>query len=242
MSGPASDPTVSFRTRRRSQRRYRGCPRVDHRFCGFRRAGQSQPAVPDRARGQPDPARVAFQPRLTCRGTRLAHRIEHARLTAIQRALNRHDGTIAYLNTSAFAVRRDYAHQTEPFFCPGVSRGEDTLVLARLAREGQLPCFLAAATADHRPPGPTIRYLARHLRIGRHTHQARNQLAARPGVLLSWPDRWRTLCYLRQSAGAGAAGSLVTALAVAAYTLEVCGRAVGHMPLRRAWHVVDQQR
>ena len=188
------------------------------------------------------PARVAFQPRLTCRGTRLAHRIEHARLTAIQRALNRHDGTIAYLNTSAFAVRRDYAHQTEPFFCPGVSRGEDTLVLARLAREGQLPCFLAAATADHRPPGPTIRYLARHLRIGRHTHQARNQLAARPGVLLSWPDRWRTLCYLRQSAGAGAAGSLVTALAVAAYTLEVCGRAVGHMPLRRAWHVVDQQR
>jgi cellulose synthase/poly-beta-1,6-N-acetylglucosamine synthase-like glycosyltransferase len=188
------------------------------------------------------PGRVAFQPRLTSGGTRLAHRIEHARLTAIQETLNRPDGTIAYLNTSAFAVRRDYARRNEPFFCPGVSRGEDTLVLARLASEGQLPCFLPAVTADHRPPGPTIRYLARHLRIGRQTQHSRNQLAVMPGVLLSWSDRWRTLRSLHQNAGAGAAGGLVTALAVAAYTLEVCGRAVGHMSLRQGRHALDRQR
>jgi hypothetical protein len=52
-------------------------------------------------------------------------------------------------------------------------------------------------------------------------------------VLLSWPGRWRTLRHLRANSGGGVSGGLVTAVAVVAYTLELCGRATGGSRPRR---------
>jgi hypothetical protein len=155
--------------------------------------------------------------------------VENARLRAIQRTLIRPDGAIGFVNTSAFAVRRSYTSQFENFFDTRVRRGEDTLVLARLACDGSLPRYLPAATADHRPPGTLVRYIARHLIIGYQTRAARAQLVMSPGIVLSWSGRLRTLRYIVENSGGGMTRWAVSALVIVAYALEVCGRVVGRL-------------
>jgi glycosyltransferase involved in cell wall biosynthesis len=180
-------------------------------------------------------ADVAFQLRLGSTDSRMSCRIENARLTAVQRALTQGDGYINYVNTSAFAVRRSYALRSASFFDTRVSRGEDTLLLAQLAREGILPRFLPSARADHRPPGSLHRYVIKHLAIGYHSREARAQLALSRGIILSWPGRLRMLRYLRESSGSGMMSALVSALAVLAYCLEMSGRVASRWLPGRLW-------
>ncbi len=176
------------------------------------------------------PESVAFQIRLASTGSQLHCRIENARLAAIQSILARRDGSIDYVNTSAFAVRRSYASRTAEFFDTNVSRGEDTLVLTQLASQRHPPRFVPGTTADHRPPGGLTRYLIKHLAIGYHGRVARIQLARSGGIALSGRDRLRMLRYLAENSGGGLPGAVVTALAVLAYTAEICGRAASRCP------------
>lgn len=185
--------------------------------------------IAEAVREHPDD--VAFQVRLASRDSRISSRVENARLAAIQQMLTRCDGSISYVNTSAFAVRRSYASQYEGFFDTRVARGEDTLILARLACDGLLPRFVRSTTADHRPVGSLARYLLRHVRIGYQTSEARSQLSMSPGIMLSWSGRLRTLRLLTENSGAGMTGKIVVILAILAYALETCGRAAGHWRL-----------
>jgi glycosyltransferase involved in cell wall biosynthesis len=178
------------------------------------------------------PEKAAFQIQLKSTSKRMSHRIENARLVATQRALRQPGGSISYVNTSAFAIRRCYTSRFESFFDTQVTRGEDTLILARLAREGLLPCFLPSTTADHRPPGSLGRYLAKHFKIGYQGTAARFQLSASGGIILSWPGRLRMLRYLIENSGSGMIGGIVSTLAITAYALEICGRAVGRLQPR----------
>jgi glycosyltransferase involved in cell wall biosynthesis len=189
-------------------------------------------AIADAACDHPED--VAFQVRLASTDNRLSHRMENARLTAIQRMLTRPDGSIGYVNTSAFAVRRSYAALSEGFFDVQVSRGEDTLILAQLARDRFLPRLVPVATAYHQPPATLARYILKHFKIGYQTREARTRLYALPGIALSWPGRLRMVRYLAEESGGGICGSIVFALALFAYALEICGRAASRWrPVQR---------
>ena len=174
------------------------------------------------------PTAVAFQARLVAHPTRMSWRVEGARLAAIQNILSLGDGRIRYANTSAFAVRRRHAQACAPYFDPTVRRGEDTLILARLARQACLPTFVPDAVAEHRPPGQLPHYLIRHLRIGYQDVPARIQASAAGHLLLTPAGRIQILRQLAHYAGPGLAGRLVLVLALLGYAFELAGRMAGH--------------
>ena len=173
------------------------------------------------------PNDVAFQSLLVGDSASIVHRMEHARLHAVQTVLTRPDGTISYLNTSGFSVRRSYATAFSEFFKPGVARGQDSLVLARLASEGRWPRLVPSAVAVHRPTGSLWIYLRRHWRIGFQESLSRKQLAKAEGGLMSWSARFRMLFELVRHRME--CGSAAVVLVLGAYVLEMAGRTAGKL-------------
>lgn len=76
-------------------------------------------------------------------------RAEELRLIAIQNQMLQPSGCIRYLNTAGFAIRRSHKRIESGPFNSGVSRGEDTLLLANLIEHGELPFFVPGATVCH---------------------------------------------------------------------------------------------
>jgi len=195
------------------------------------------------------PLAPAFQARLVGNPERFTWRIEGARLEATQGRLLRPDGTMAYLNTSAVAVRRPLPDlppvpgrpiagrgpdgdaaavpgRPSDLFEVGVRRGEDTLLLLRLRRAGTLPVWVPQAVAQHRPTGTLGAYLGRHLRIGYLDAESRRRAGA-VGGLVTGSERLRFLGPLLAGSGGGPRGRIVFLLALVAFALEVVGRLAG---------------
>lgn len=169
------------------------------------------------------PGDVAFQARLRSRRSTWVWRIEDVRLGSLQPTVMTPDGHIGYFNTAAVAVRRSYACADGDLFDPDAVRGEDTLVLARMHRDGLLPRFVRDAEAVHLPTGSLTRYLTRHFEIGYLTGHARAELSASRGLLDS-SGRWSTLRGLVQRSRRDEGGFRLLALVGLAYTIEVAGR------------------
>jgi glycosyltransferase involved in cell wall biosynthesis len=95
------------------------------------------------------PQHNAFQLRLIgdCNG--LVGRAEELRLITLQSYMLQADGCIRYLNTAGFAIRRARVSDDGNLFDPQARRAEDTLLLANLMRDGELPLFVADATVQH---------------------------------------------------------------------------------------------
>ena len=81
--------------------------------------------------------------------TNLVGRAEELRLIAIQDQMLKPDGSIRYLNTSGFAMRRSHACVRSGPFDPTAIRAEDTLLLATLIQLGDLPFLVRHATVQH---------------------------------------------------------------------------------------------
>jgi glycosyltransferase involved in cell wall biosynthesis len=79
----------------------------------------------------------------------LAGRAEDLRLIATQDFLLQPDGSIRYLNTAGFAVRRSCVDAEKGLFDERALRAEDTLLLANLKRSNQLPLFVRPAIVRH---------------------------------------------------------------------------------------------
>jgi glycosyltransferase involved in cell wall biosynthesis len=90
-----------------------------------------------------------FQLHLEGDTSTLAGRIEELRFIATQRFRLQASGHISYLNTSAFAIRSSSIDTSQGLFDERVLRAEDTLLLADLARQLQLPLFVPSATVRH---------------------------------------------------------------------------------------------
>lgn len=74
---------------------------------------------------------------------------EDLRLLTLQSRMRQPDGRIRYLNTAGFAVRRECVDGNVGLFDPAALRAEDTLLLAHLLRNGELPLFVEAAVVQH---------------------------------------------------------------------------------------------
>src|ERR1700730_17695085 len=90
-----------------------------------------------------------FQLHLTGDCFNLVGRAEDLRLIALQQQTLQPNGSIRYLNTAGFAVRRERVNINGALFEPGILRGEDTLLLATLMQRGELPLFIATAMVQH---------------------------------------------------------------------------------------------
>src|SRR5580704_7229986 len=95
------------------------------------------------------PQHNSFQLRLTGDCSTLVGRVEELRLVTLQDHLLQPDGCIRYLNTAGFAIRRTRVNAEGFVFDPAALRAEDTLVLAILMLDGELPLFVSSAIVEH---------------------------------------------------------------------------------------------
>jgi glycosyltransferase involved in cell wall biosynthesis len=98
------------------------------------------------------PQHNCFQLRLIGDRSGLVGRAEELRLITLQNHLLQPDGSIRYLNTAGFAIRRNRANIDGGVFDPVAVRAEDTLLLANLMQSGELPLFVPNAIVQHAIP------------------------------------------------------------------------------------------
>ena len=98
------------------------------------------------------PQHDCFQLRLVGNRSSLVGRAEDLRLSTFQDYMLQSDGSIRYLNTAGFAIRRKGVDLAAGLFDPAALRAEDTLLLANLMRRGQLPLFVPDAIVEHAIP------------------------------------------------------------------------------------------
>jgi glycosyltransferase involved in cell wall biosynthesis len=95
------------------------------------------------------PQHNCFQLHLVGDGSTLVGRAEELRLRTFQSHMLQPDGRIRYLNTAGFAIRRMKANVEGGLFDVRALRAEDTLLLAKLMQNGELPWFVVDATVQH---------------------------------------------------------------------------------------------
>ena len=95
------------------------------------------------------PPHDCFQLRLTGDCSTWVGRVEELRLATLQEHLLQPNGCIRYLNTAGFAIRRARVNAEGFVFDPAALRAEDTLVLAILMLDGELPLFVSTAIIQH---------------------------------------------------------------------------------------------
>lgn len=112
------------------------------------------------------PEHDCFQLHLMGDSSTVLGRAEFLRLIAIQEQTLRPDGRIRFLNTSGFAIRRSHnSIKTGPFNVTAI-RGEDTLLLASLMQQGELPLFVRNARVRHSVSLSILECLRKDLRSG----------------------------------------------------------------------------
>lgn len=97
-----------------------------------------------------------------CNG--LVGKAEELRLRVLQHQFVGLGGYIRYLNTAAFALRRNEGTSSASPFDPMAIRAEDTLLLANLIKGGKLPLFVPDAVVQHTTPLRLVAYLRKAMR------------------------------------------------------------------------------
>lgn len=175
------------------------------------------------------PQRGYFQLRLVGDSSRLVGRAEQLRLTTIQDYLMQPSGCIRYLNTAGFAIRRDKVPADGALFDDRTRRGEDTLLLTQLIRNGELPKFVADAVVQHAIPLPVTQCLLKDIRSGYLIGQANRRIVLTGvSVRMTHRERLRILKVMWKAShrpGIGRAGFalLVTRQFLERVTSSLCG-------------------
>jgi len=174
------------------------------------------------------PSRNYFQLCLAGIRSTLAGRAEDLRLIATQDVLLQPDGSIPYLNTAGFAIRRSCVDLEKGLFDERALRAEDTLLLANLKRSNQLPLFVRSAVVRHATNlsvAECLRKSVRSARLEARTHSIIATLGV--DVLMSHRMRFRMLRSIwkiskAKSIGRGACVLLVARQTLRFVTLFVC--------------------
>lgn len=91
----------------------------------------------------------SFQLHLVGDTSHVVGQAEELRLRGLQNQMLEPDGCIRYLNTAGFAIRRARVDLHAGLFSPVARRGEDTVLLAHLMKQGDPPLFVADAIIQH---------------------------------------------------------------------------------------------
>ncbi len=127
------------------------------------------------------PRHSYFQLHLVGDRSGIVGRAEELRLITLQSHLLLPDGSIRYLNTAGFAIRRAKVDIEGGLFDPVAVRAEDTLLLATLIRAGELPVFVPNATVQHAIPLSLLECFRKDLRVA-HLDASTYDIIAASGV------------------------------------------------------------
>jgi glycosyltransferase involved in cell wall biosynthesis len=136
------------------------------------------------------PEQSCFQLHLVSDPSSLIGRAEQLRLMSIQNQTLQPDGSIRYLNTAGFAIRRASINPDGQLFDPSAQRAEDTLLLAELIRRGQSPRFVRDAMVKHTPELSWPACLFKDMRSAWREGKTYDIIAAK-GVTVRMGDRAR---------------------------------------------------
>jgi glycosyltransferase involved in cell wall biosynthesis len=136
------------------------------------------------------PQQSSFQLHLVSDCSGLINRAEKLRLMSIQQQTLQPDGCIRYLNTAGFAMRRAHLSPAAPIFEPQAQRAEDTLLLANLILQGELPLFVADAIVQHKIKLSWTECLRKDVRSAWREGRTYNMIAAK-GVTVRMGDKAR---------------------------------------------------
>lgn len=110
------------------------------------------------------PRHDIFQLRLIGDCSNLVGQAEELRLSTLQKHMLQPTGCIRYLNTAGFAIRRARVNIKKGLFDPAALRAEDTLLLASVMQNGELPLFVSDAIIQHAITLSLMLCLAKDLR------------------------------------------------------------------------------
>ena len=136
------------------------------------------------------PSQYCFQLCLIGNGRGVVGRAEELRLKTLQNELLRSNGSICYLNTAGFAIRRSHVNIEKGLFDPFAIRAEDTLLLAGLIERGELPYFVADAIVEHDIPLSLFKCFRKDVRSALLEASTYDQIASR-GVRVRMTHRER---------------------------------------------------
>jgi glycosyltransferase involved in cell wall biosynthesis len=136
------------------------------------------------------PQHSCFQLHLVGNLCGVVGKAEELRLISLQERMLQPDGRIRYLNTAGFAIRRERVDVDMGMFDPAAQRGEDTLLLANLMQEGELPFFISDAIVQHAISLSVWQCLCKDVRSAYHEGRTYNVIGSK-GVRfrLSYSDR-----------------------------------------------------
>ena len=155
------------------------------------------------------PQHNCFQLHLIGDSTGIVGRAEQLRLVTLQNYLREPNGRIRYLNTAGFAIRRARVDVAGGLFDPVAIRGEDTLLLANLIQDGDLPLFVPNAIVQHAIPLSLLECLRKDFRVARLDASTYDIIAAK-GVRfrVGQQERLRMLLSMWKIAGQDSIGRL----------------------------------
>jgi glycosyltransferase involved in cell wall biosynthesis len=135
-----------------------------------------------------------FQLRLVGDCSGFVGRTEHLRLATLQNQLLQSNGSIRYLNTAGFAIRRSSVPIDGNLFDPAAVRAEDTLLLANLIQRGELPFFVPDAVIQHEVPSSLLKCLRKDIRSAFLEGATYAVIASRGiKIRMNQRDRWNML-------------------------------------------------
>jgi len=150
-------------------------------------------------------------------------RMVQLRCVSTMEHLRTADGHINYANTSGFAVSRSRLAEGT-LFDTRARRGEDSLILTRLAQFQERPWYVADARIRHAPEMPLSRYVLKSFRVGLLDGFSRQELNRSTPVLMKASGRLNVLRGMWRRARAEKIGSCTAGLVMIAYALERLGR------------------
>jgi glycosyltransferase involved in cell wall biosynthesis len=150
-----------------------------------------------------------FQLRLIGDCSRFVGSTEHLRLAMLQEHLLQSNGTIRYLNTAGFAIRRSGMPIDGELFNPAAIRAEDTLLLANLIQRAELPFFVPDAVVQHKVPSSLLKCLRKDVRSA-YLEGGTYALIASKGIKIrmSQRERWHMLWSMWKTAKIASVGWL----------------------------------
>lgn len=168
-----------------------------------------------------------FQLHLTGDTKSSAGRAEQLQLSTVQQERTVSTGHLKYLNTSGFAIRRKSPYLEPELFDPNARRGEDTLLLSRLMRDGHLPRYLPDAIIQHAVQLTLPEYILKGLPSGYLEGYAYAKMRAE-GIRVSSSRRvrWKLLTRSAKSSGAASPGLVALATVVGRQALNWVGAAL----------------
>ncbi len=148
-----------------------------------------------------------FQLRIIGNCSSLVGRAEHLRLMTFQTFMLQPDGSIRYLNTAGFAIRRRRADTNNGVFDPAAMRAEDTLLLANLMQGGALPMFVPAAIVEHAIPLSLTQCVRKDIRSASLERKAYRMIASKGlRIRITHRERLKLLWSMWKAAGQNSIG------------------------------------